>query len=167
MGFQNSPRCQGMSRQEHRPCHLPPIPFGDFCRFHGGNTKFQREKAEKRMREYMLNSTDPVFMKNVRYQQWKESDRRYQMRRARKRGPEYVAALEREWAAEKAEKLAWAAEKNRARAERAKQWRRDHPRYPNQQQPQQPPTPDPDDPYDRPIYRDLPIYGAGFDFSDL
>lgn len=112
------PHCLGKSRQTGEPCKLPPIPFGEYCRFHGGNRKQHREKARQAMLEYERWSSDPWYVKQIRIRQWQEADERYQMRRARQTSPEAVAGLKRERAAEKAEKQREFAENKRLKAEK-------------------------------------------------
>lgn len=110
-----SPRCKSRSRQTGEPCKLPPVPFGEFCRFHGGNRVQHREKARKAMLDFEQWDPAPWYIKRERIREWRRSQRRWEDRRAKKAGPEAVAHLAAERAAEAAEKAAWEEANRQAR----------------------------------------------------
>ena len=120
-------KCGAKTRQTGAPCQDWAVPFTEppRCRRHGGNHPASREKARRRINEYLLHSPDPKWMKQYRLKQWSESNARWEMRRAKKQGPLAVAQLLAHRAAEKAEKAQIAEANARARAQIREAWKRD------------------------------------------
>lgn len=156
-------RCGARNRQTKTPCQLWAAPFQQRCPKHGANTARAREKARKAAVQYEMFGSDPAWRKAERLRRYEASTRRWEMRRAKKRGPQAVLQLKAHWKAEDDAKKAWIEDGKRARLERREQEKRE---WRERHNPATPPalTPYDEDEPSRVIPWDL---GTDMDWSDL